>query len=77
MSALLDPGATLSFVKPLVSTKFDVPLNVLIEPFSVCTPICDFVVAKRVYKECHVMLPIRVTLAYLLELDMFDFDVIL
>ena len=33
--ALLDPGATLYFVTPLVSRKFDVLLDVLIEPFSV------------------------------------------
>ena len=36
--ALLDPGATLSLVTPLVARKFDVLPDILIEPFSVCTP---------------------------------------
>ncbi|XP_015086975.1 uncharacterized protein LOC107030088 [Solanum pennellii] len=46
--AFLDPGSTLSFVTPLVATKFDVLPNVLIEPFPVCTTMVDSVVAKRV-----------------------------
>ena len=36
----------------------------------------DFVVAKRVYRGCPIMLPNIVTLFDLLELDMFDFDII-
>ena len=75
--AFLDPSATLYFVTPLVARKFDVLPNVLIEPFSVYTPMGDSVVAKRVYRKCHVMLPDRVTLADLVELDMFYFDIIL
>ena len=34
---LLDPSVTLSFVTPLVSIKFNVLLDVLIEPFLVTT----------------------------------------
>ena len=75
--ALLYLGSTLSFVTPLVARKFDILPDVLVEPFSVFTPICDFVVAKRVYRKCPLMLSIRVTLVDLLELDMFDFDIIL
>ena len=37
----------------------------------------DFVVAKRVFTKCPVMLPNKVTLVDLVELDMFDFDIIL
>ena len=37
--ALLDPGATLSSITPLVAKKFDVVPNILIEPFSVTTPV--------------------------------------
>ena len=75
--ALLDLGATLYFVTPLVARKFYVPHDVLIELFSVCTPMADSIVAKIVYRKCHVMLPDRVTLADLVENDMFDFDIIL
>ena len=35
------------------------------------------VVAKRVYRKCPIMLPKRDTLANLVELDMFYFDIIL
>jgi len=75
--ALLDPGATLSFVTPYVLMRFDVLPDVLIEPFSVSTPIGDSIVAKRVYRKCPVSLSHRVTLVDLVELDMLDFDVIL
>ena len=75
--ALFDPGATLSFVTPLVFRKFYVLLVVLIEPFSVCTLMSDSVIVKIVYTKCHVMLPNRVTLVYLVEHYMFDFDIIL
>jgi len=37
--ALLDPGATFSFVTPYVAMRFGVSLNVLSEPFVVNTPI--------------------------------------
>ena len=36
--ALLDPGATLSFVTPLVAKKFDSLPDILCEPFIVSTP---------------------------------------
>ena len=35
--ALLDPGATLSFVIPLIAMKFDILLDILDEPFLVFT----------------------------------------
>ena len=38
-------GATIYFVTPLVDSKFDVLPNVLIQHFSVSTPMGDFVVA--------------------------------
>ena len=70
--ALLDPGATLSFVTPLVSTKFYALPDFLIEPFSICTPMGDSVISNRAYKKCLVMLSND-----LVELDKFDFDIIL
>ncbi|KAH0747210.1 hypothetical protein KY285_008867 [Solanum tuberosum] len=75
--ALLDPDATLSFVTPYVSMRFDVLPDVVIEPFSVSTPIGDSVVAKMVYRRCPVSLCHIVTLVDLVERDMLDFDVIL
>ncbi|KAH0685720.1 hypothetical protein KY290_017248 [Solanum tuberosum] len=75
--ALLDPGANLSFVTPLVAIKFDMLPEILDKPFSVSTPVGDSIVAKRVYRGCPVALPNRVTLVDLVELDMLDFDVIL
>lgn len=53
--ALLDPGATLSFVSPLVAKNFDVLPDVLIEPFLVSTSEGHFVVAKRVYSNIIVL----------------------
>ena len=60
--ASLEPGATLSFATPLVARKFDVLPDVLIEPFSICTPLGDSVVAKRDYRRCLIMFPKKVTL---------------
>jgi len=65
--ALLDPGATLSFVTPYVVMRFELFPNVLLEPFSASTPVGDFVVAKRVYRMCPVSLYHRVTLIDLVE----------
>ena len=76
VNSLLDPGATIFFDTPLVARKFDVLFYVLIELFSVCTSMGDSVIAKRVYRKYHVMMPNRVTLVHLVEFDMFYFDII-
>ncbi|KAH0727836.1 hypothetical protein KY290_003558 [Solanum tuberosum] len=75
--ALLDSGATLSFVTPFVAMKFEILSDVLEEPFSVCTPVSDSVVAKRVYRSCPISLSHKVTLVDLVEIDMLDYDVLL
>ncbi|KAH0721575.1 hypothetical protein KY285_005148 [Solanum tuberosum] len=75
--ALLDPGATLSFVTPYIAVKFDVSPETLSEPFSVSTPVGDRVIARRVYKNCPITVSQKVTSADLVELEMVDFDVIL
>ena len=75
--ALLDRGATLSFVTPLVAKKFDILPDILHEPFIVSTPVSDSVVAKRVYINCPIMLPNKVSDVELVELDMLDYDIIL
>ncbi|XP_055802647.1 uncharacterized protein LOC129871704 [Solanum dulcamara] len=38
---LLDPGENLSFVSPYVVKRFDVSLEILLEPFSICTSVED------------------------------------
>ena len=56
---LLDPGATFSFATPLIASMFDIFPNVLYEPFIIITPVGDSVVAKRVHRNCLIMLPIE------------------
>ena len=75
--ALVDPHTTLSFFTPLIAKKFDILPNKLHEPFIVSTPVGELVVAKRVYRNCAIMFPNRVSYVELVELDMLDFDVIL
>ena len=75
--ALLDPGASLSFVTPYVANKFDVLPERLCEPFCVSTPVGDSILAERVYCDCPVSINHKSTMADLVELDMVDFDVIL
>ena len=58
---LLDLGATLSFVTPLIDRIFDILPDILNETFMVTTPVGDSMVAKRVYINCTILLPNRVT----------------
>ena len=44
---ILDPGATLSFVTPLVAKKFEILPDILYEPFIVSNPLGDSVVEKH------------------------------
>ena len=59
--ALLDPGATLYFVIPLIAKKFEIFLGILNEPFIVTTTVGESVFAKRVYRNCPIILSNRVT----------------
>ena len=47
--ALLEPGATLFFISPLIARKFDNLPDILNEPFMVTTLVGESVVANRVY----------------------------
>ena len=58
---LLDPGDTLSFVTPIEAKKFDVLPDFLHEPFLVSTLVGESIVAKRVYSNCPISLPNRVS----------------
>lgn len=53
---LNDLGQTLSFVMPYVVMRFDVLLDVLLDHFSVCTPIGNSIAAKGIYKMCPIEL---------------------
>ena len=57
----LDLGGTQSFVTTLISRKFDVLPHILNEPFMVSSLVGESVVAKRVYRNCHMMLSNRVS----------------
>ena len=61
MYVLLDLGATLSFITPLISRKFELLPDILNEPFLVTTPVVESVVSKRVYKSCPIIFLNRVT----------------
>ena len=74
---LLDPGANLSFVTPFLAHRFDVHSEILLDPFLVCTPVGESILAKRVYRNCPISVLHKIIPCDLIELDMIDFDVIL
>ena len=65
--ALLDPGATLTFVTPLIAKKFEILPDIFHEPFIVSTPVGESVVAKMVYINFPIMLRNRVSCVDLVE----------
>ena len=75
--ALLDPGASLSFVNPYIAVYFRVSPETLAEPFSVCTPVGVSIIARQVYRNYPVIISQKVTSVDLVELDMTNFDIIL
>ena len=75
--SLFDLDATLSFVMPLVAKKFDSLPDILNEPFMLSTLVDESVHAKRLYRNCPTMFPNRITYFELVELYMFDCDVIM
>ena len=74
--ALLDPGATLSFVTPLAGRKIDILHDIFNEPFMVTTPVDESVVSKRIYRNYPIMLPNRVNHVELVDHNRGDFYVI-
>ncbi|XP_070032736.1 uncharacterized protein [Nicotiana tomentosiformis] len=69
-------GSTLSYVTLLVASKFGIEPE-LIEPFEVSIPVGHPVIARRVYKDCIVVVHSRSIVADLIKLDMVEFDVIM
>ena len=57
--------------------KFDILSDILNEPFIVTNPVGESVVAKRVYRNCPIMFLNTVDHVELVELVMFDINVIL
>lgn len=74
---LLDPGSGLSYVTQYVAVTFGFKPDVITETFSVCTPVGDSVMARRVYKNCVASVYSQDTVADLIELEIVDFDAIL
>ncbi|XP_069145573.1 uncharacterized protein [Solanum lycopersicum] len=74
--AWLDPVSILSFVTPLVASKFDLLSEILHEHFLVSTPIGDNIRAERVYRDSPITVLDRFTYADLIELIMLDFDIV-
>ncbi|XP_070038250.1 uncharacterized protein [Nicotiana tomentosiformis] len=68
-------GSTLSYATLLVASKFGIEPE-LIEPFEMSTHVGDPVIARRVYKDCIVVVHHSIV-ADLIELDMVEFDVIM
>ena len=75
--ALLDPGASLPFLTPYVVNLFEILPGKLREPFCVSTPIGEFILAERFYRDCPISINHKNTMNDLVEFDMVDFDVIL
>ncbi|XP_070036757.1 uncharacterized protein [Nicotiana tomentosiformis] len=72
--ALVDPGSTLLYVTPLVASKFGIEPE-LIKHFEMSTLVGDLLIARRVYRDCIVVVQSRSTVTDLIELDMVEFDV--
>ena len=75
--ALLDLGASLSFVTPYVANQFGIILDKLCEPFCAFTNVGESILTERVYRDCPISINHKNTMADLVELDMVDFDVFL
>ena len=74
--SLLNLDSTLYFIAPLIAEKFEIFPHILNESFMVSTPMGESVVAKRLYRNCSIVFPNRVSHVELVELYMFEFDVI-
>ncbi|WMV30034.1 hypothetical protein MTR67_023419 [Solanum verrucosum] len=62
--------ATLSFETPYIAVQFSVSPETLSEPFSVSTPVCDPIIARRVYRDYPISVSQKVTSADLKEVNL-------
>ena len=74
VNTLLDLEATLLFVTPLVAMKCEILTEILDESRLISTPVGDYVVVNRFYKDFPLSLTNRVTFFDLIELYKIDFD---
>ncbi|XP_070036692.1 uncharacterized protein [Nicotiana tomentosiformis] len=75
--ALIDPDSTLAYLTPYVVVEFGIESEQIYEPFSVSTPVGEYIVAAQVYRDCVITLRGQDTMADLIELGIVDFDVIM
>ncbi|XP_070041364.1 uncharacterized protein [Nicotiana tomentosiformis] len=75
-SILFDPGSTYSYVSSLFAHFLGIPRESLGTPICVSTLMGDYVVVDRMYRSCIVTFCGYETKAYLLLVDMTDFEVI-
>ena len=75
--ALLDVGASLSFVSPYDTMNFNVLPKNLLETFNVYTHGGESILVEIVYLYCTIYVNHKRSMDDLLQLDMVDFDVIL
>ena len=61
----------------MLAKKFDIFPDILHETFIVSIKVGELVVEKRVYRNCPIMLPNRISYVELVELDMLDFNIIM
>ena len=57
--------------------RFEVCVDMLLDPFPISTLINESTITELVYGNCHVSFSHRLTFVHLIDLDIFDFDVIL
>ena len=62
---------------PHVANQFEILPKNLCDLFRASTLVGEFILAKRVYLDCHVSINYKDTMDDLVEFDMVDYDVIL
>ena len=75
--ALLDPSSTLSFVITFVALTFEILPEVLHDPIVVSTHLGENLRTDRLYKDFPIVVCGKTIFTDLVELPMYDFDVIL
>ncbi|XP_070050624.1 uncharacterized protein [Nicotiana tomentosiformis] len=76
-SVLFDPGSTYSYVSSLFAPVLGVFHESLSTPIYVSTPVGDSVIVNRIYRSCIITFCGYETRAYLLLLEITDFEIIL
>lgn len=64
-------------MSPYVDISFDFDLEIILEPFSISSPVGESIVASRVYKNCVVSIFCQDTVVDLIHINILEFDVIM